>query len=225
MKKRGSNTKNTHTPRGALTRQRIIDAAVNLTYAKGVERTSLDDVLAAASVSKSQLYHYFIDKDALVREVISAQTARILSAQGTVITQLDSMEGLRRWCDSILALNRVVANGGCPIGSLASELANKSEDARSLLVASFSAWEDLLAEGFAKMQENGELGRSTVPKELAIRVLCAVQGCLILSKTSRSERPLKLALEMVVDHVASHHRSSSGSSPAKVANSAKRRVR
>ena len=204
MKKPPSRAQKKYTSRGASTRQRIVDATVNLTYAKGVEGTSLDDVRAAAGVSKSQLYHYFADKDALAREVISAQAARVLASQGTALTQLDSLAALRRWCDCILALNRGVANGGCPLGSLASELANKSEQARALLVAGFNSWEDLLAEGFAKMQENGELGRSAVPRDLAISVLCAVQGGLLLAKTSRSEGPLKVALDMALDHVASH---------------------
>jgi TetR/AcrR family transcriptional regulator, transcriptional repressor for nem operon len=225
MKKLPASARKTYTSRGASTRQRIVDATVILVYAKGVEGTSLDDVRAAAGVSKSQLYHYFADKDALVREVISAQAAHVLAAQGTALTQLDSLAALRRWCDCILALNRGAANGGCPIGSLANELANRSEQARALLVAGFNSWEDRLAEGFARMQENGELGRSAVPRDLAIGVLSAIQGGLLLAKTSRSEGPLKVALDMAFDHVASHSRSRSGSSPSTVSTSAKRRRR
>ena len=225
MKKVPAKAQKTYTSRGASTRLRIVDATVGLMYAKGVEGTSLDDVRAAAGVSKSQLYHYFADKDALVREVISAQAAHVLAAQGTALTQLDSLAALRRWCDCILALNRGHANGGCPIGSLANELANQSEQARALLVAGFNTWEDRLAEGLAKMQENGELGRSAVPRDLAIGVLSAVQGGLLLAKTSRSEGPLKVALDMAFDHVAGHRRSRSGSSPPGVSTSAKRRRR
>ena len=183
-----------------------MDATVGLIFAKGVEGTTLDDVRAAAGVSKSQLYHYFADKDALVREVISAQAVHVLAAQGTALTKLDSLAALRRWCDCILVLNRGAANNGCPLGSLASELANKSEQARALLVAGFNSWEDLLAEGFARMRENGELTSSAVPRDLAIGVLSAVQGGLLLAKTSRSEGPLKVALNMAFDHVASHSR-------------------
>jgi TetR/AcrR family transcriptional regulator, transcriptional repressor for nem operon len=223
MKKQAVTAQKPYTSRGAPTRQRIVDATVSLIYAKGVESTTLDDVRAAADVSKSQLYHYFADKDALVREVISAQAAHVLAAQGTALTQLDSLAALRRWCDCILALNRGASNGGCPIGSLANELANKSEQARALLVAGFNSWEDRLTEGFAKMQENGELGRSAVPRDLAIGVLSAVQGGLLLAKTSRSEGPLKVALDMAFDHVASHSRSLSGSSASGVTTSAKRR--
>ena len=204
MKKRLASEQKTYTSRGASTRQRIVDTTARLIYAKGVEGTSLDDVCAAAGVSKSQLYHYFADKDALVREVITTQASRVLAAQGTALTQLDSLAALRRWCDCILVLNRGHPDGGCPIGSLASELANKSEQARALLVAGFNSWQDLLAEGFAKMQTNGELARSAVPRDLAIGVLSAVQGGLLLAKTSRSEGPLKVALDMAFDHVVSH---------------------
>lgn len=205
MKKTPASAQKTYTSRGAVTRQRIVDATTSLTYAKGVETTSLDDVCASAGVSKSQLYHYFADKDALVREVISAQAARVLAAQGTALTQLDSFAALRRWCDCILALNREAGiNGGCPIGSLANELANQSEQARALLVAGFNTWEDRLAEGFATMQANGELGSTAVPRDLAIGVLCAVQGGLLLAKTSRSQGPLKIALNMAFDHVANY---------------------
>jgi TetR/AcrR family transcriptional repressor of nem operon len=223
MKKLPPSAKKTHTSRGAATRQRIVDAAVNITYAKGVEGTSLDEVCSAAGVSKSQLYHYFADKDALVREVIRTQAARVLAAQGTALTQLDSLTALRRWCDCILALNRGHANGGCPIGSLANELANQSGQTRALLIAGFDTWEERLADGFAKMRESGELGRSANPRELAIGVLSAVQGGLLLAKTSRSEGPLKVALDMAFDHVASHSRSLSRSSPSGVLGSAKKR--
>jgi TetR/AcrR family transcriptional regulator, transcriptional repressor for nem operon len=220
-----SEEKTTYTTRGASTRQRIVDATASLTYAKGVEGTSLDDVRGAAGVSKSQLYHYFADKDALIREVIASQTAHVLAAQGAALAQLDSLAALRHWCDRILALNKGGRNGGCPIGSLANELSTQSEPARALLVAGFQTWEDRLAEGFAKMQQKGVLERSADPRELAIGVLCAVQGGLLLAKTSRGEGPLKIALDMALDHVAGHSRPGPSSSSSGASGSAKKRPR
>src|SRR5436309_3423758 len=79
----------TLTARGAATRARIVEAAADLIYAHGVERTSLDDVMAASGVSKSQLYHYFADKDALVLDVIARQTERVLDAQRPHLEALD----------------------------------------------------------------------------------------------------------------------------------------
>ena len=204
MRKPPTSAPKPYTSRGSATRQRIVDETVRLIYAQGVETTSLDDVCGAAEVSKSQLYHYFADKSALVCEVVLAQTAGVMAAQDMALTQLDSLAAFRHWCNAILALNRGTANGGCPIGSLANELANQSEQARALLVAGFTSWEDRLAEGFGKMQENGELDSAAVPRDLAVGVLCAVQGGLLLAKTARSEAPLKVALAMAYHHVASH---------------------
>jgi TetR/AcrR family transcriptional regulator, transcriptional repressor for nem operon len=192
------------TARGAATRSRIVEAAADLIYAHGVERTSLDEVMAASGVSKSQLYHYFADKDALVLEVIARQTERVLEAQRPHLEALDSLPALRAWRDAFVRLNKAAQCGGCPLGSLASELANDSEPARKHLADSFSVWRDRIENGLAKMQKRGELGASADPRDLALALLSAVEGGLLLAKTTHSSRPLEIAIDMAIDHVARH---------------------
>jgi len=202
MKSRASNSLKSLTPRGISTRQRIIEATARLAYANGVESISLDDVLDAASVSKSQLYHYFSDKDGLIREVITAQTAGVLAAQEPALGQIESLIALHRWRDAILALyEQTGGTGGCPLGSLANTLANQSEPSRERLVLGFNAWADRLGEGFARMQANGALQASAVPKDLALAVLGAVQGGLLLAKTFRARKPLEVTLNMALEMV------------------------
>ena len=193
------------TSRGAVTRRRIVEIAARLMYANGVEATSLDQVCAEAKVSKSQLYHYFADKEALVRQVIAAQAERVLAAQEPAIGKLDSLATLRIWADRVLALNRATPTG-CPLGALASELANPSQATRAELIAGFDAWADRLSRGFSVMQSRGELSPSASPRDLAISVLAAVQGGLLLAKTTHSSTPLALALNMALKHVDAHRR-------------------
>jgi TetR/AcrR family transcriptional regulator, transcriptional repressor for nem operon len=192
------------TARGAATRARIVEAAADLIYAHGVEQTSLDDVMAASGVSKSQLYHYFADKDALVLDVIARQTERVLDAQRPHLETLDSLPALKAWRNAIIRLNEAVQSKGCPLGSLASELANDSEPARERLADSFSMWRDRIERGLAKMRERGELAASADPHDLALALLGAVEGGLLLAKTAQSSRPLEIALDMAIDHVARH---------------------
>lgn len=193
------------TSRGAATRARIVEAAANLVYAGGVGGTSLDDVMAASGSSKSQLYHYFANKDALIREVIALQTERVLTAQRPHLDALDSLAALRRWRDAIVDMNRAAgAIGGCPVGSLASELADQSECARDLLVGSFETWGAHLVKGLQKIRERGELASTADPHDLAVAILGALQGGLLLAKTTRATRPLELALDMALEHVARH---------------------
>jgi AcrR family transcriptional regulator len=192
------------TARGTATRARIVNAAADLIYARGVDRTSLDDVMAESAVSKSQLYHYFKDKDALVLEVIALQTERVLGAQQPHLGALDSLKALRSWRDAIVRLNARVRAGGCPLGSLANELANNSLGARKHLASSFGTWTDNIERGLATMHARGDLVPTADPHELAVALLSAVQGGLLLAKTTRSSRTLEIAIDMAIDHVASH---------------------
>lgn len=193
------------TVRGAGMRARIVAAAAELVYSKGVRGTSLDDVMAASGASKSQLYHYFADKDALIHEVIKLQTERVLKAQQPYLDELDSLPALRRWRDAVIDLNKAQSSfGGCPVGSLANELSNQFEAARTLLVGSFQTWGARIENGLRKMQERGELASTADPHELAVAVLSAIQGGLLLAKTTRTVRPLELAFDMALEHVARH---------------------
>src|SRR5258708_19427963 len=66
------------TPKGRATRDRIVQAAAGLIVTEGVVEFNMDNVRKAASVSGSQLVHYFSDKSALVRAVIAPQIAVVL---------------------------------------------------------------------------------------------------------------------------------------------------
>ena len=112
------------TIKGERTKARIVRATADLIEKRGVAGTSLDDVRERTGTSKSQLYHYFPDKAALLREVVSTQTQRVLDAQRPTLDRLDSWAAIERWCDEMVAGRaKRGCQGGCPIGSLVTELA------------------------------------------------------------------------------------------------------
>jgi AcrR family transcriptional regulator len=191
------------TPKGRATRERIVATAAALIYARGAGATSTDEVQTAAGVSASQLYHYFGDKRTLVRAVIAHQTDAVLKAQEPYLGRLDSLAGLRAWRDFVVDVAR--ANdcaGGCPIGSLASELAESEAETRADLANGFRRWEAVLHAGLRRMQERGELAPEADPDRLALALLAAVQGGLLLSQTQRRTAPLEAALDTVLDQIA-----------------------
>jgi TetR/AcrR family transcriptional repressor of nem operon len=159
-------------------------------------------VMAESGASKSQLYHYFADKEALVLDVVALQTERVFKAQQPHLQALDSLAAFRKWRDAVVDLQKGKHPRGCPIGTLASELANDFEGARCALAGSFATWGGHIESGLRKMQERGELAASADPHAVAVAILCAVQGGLLLAKTMRTSRPLELAFEMAIDHVA-----------------------
>ena len=66
------------TERGRLTRLRIVSAAREAVAERGAAATSLDDVGSRAPASRSQLYHYFDDKNDLLLAVAEATNELVL---------------------------------------------------------------------------------------------------------------------------------------------------
>jgi AcrR family transcriptional regulator len=159
--------------------------------------------MEASATSKSQLYHYFADKDALMRAVIEFQTRRVTGGESSRPEAIDSLDGLRRWRDAAVSMNRAARGvGGCPLGSLVSQLGDRSESARALLAHGFELWELHFRQGLSAMRDRGELKAEADPAELATAVIAALQGGLLLAQTARASRPLELALDMAIGHVA-----------------------
>jgi TetR/AcrR family transcriptional repressor of nem operon len=183
------------TTKGRATRERILEAAAELVFEDGVAGTTLDDVRAAADVSKSQLYHYFADKDDLIHAVIDRTVDQVLDAQPE-LADLSSWTAIAAWFDGLVELQVTRhAVGGCPIGSLAGELGETDEVARQALAAGFDRWEEPLRYGLGKMRSQGKLRRSADPARLATATLAAIQGGLVLTQTRRDPQQLRIALD------------------------------
>ena len=119
-------SKEPRTRPGRATRARIIRAATELVAERGVADTSLDDVRERAHASKSQLYLYFDDRDALMRAVAQATCDAVMDTQADELAGFDSLAGIERYLDWQVTLQvERQARGGCPIGSLAGQLAER----------------------------------------------------------------------------------------------------
>jgi TetR/AcrR family transcriptional repressor of mexJK operon len=74
-------TASTQTPGGqtqtARKRRAILDAATTLFLREGYLATSMDQIAAAASVSKQTVYKQFADKQSLFREIVTGTVAEI----------------------------------------------------------------------------------------------------------------------------------------------------
>jgi AcrR family transcriptional regulator len=193
------------TKKGRATRDRIVAAAADLMYRHGVAGTSIPAVRDAAGVSSSQVYHYFADKDDLTRAVIAFQSEAILTSQASSLATLDSIEALRAWRDVMVdAARRDHGAGGCPLGSLSSELSDEHPWARDALAASFTAWSEAIRVGLGAMIDNGTLPRETDPSRLALALLASLQGGLLLAQAQRGTNALEAALDTLIAHIHEH---------------------
>ena len=143
-------------------------ATAGLMSRAGVAATSLDAVRAATGTSKSQLYHYFGDKAGLVRAVVGHQLDSVVAVQRLHDDAPCDAASLLRWRYRVVSAQR--ARGfaaGCPLGSLAAELAGAPwvDDAtRRALAAAFDHWRALLEAGIAAGVAAGSLPPGPTPR-------------------------------------------------------------
>ena len=183
------------TKRGRATRERILQAAAELVAEKGAAAMSLDDIRARTGASRSQLYHYFEDRDDLIRAVIGVTTDAVIHAQADLLDHLDSWAGIDQWFDSHVQVQvEREAAGGCPIGSLVGQLAEQDADARTAIAAGLERWEAHLRGGLTRMKARGKLREDADPAALATATMASIEGGLLLTQVRRDPRQLRIAL-------------------------------
>jgi TetR/AcrR family transcriptional repressor of nem operon len=180
------------TSKGQRTRSLITEAAARLMHEKGIDATSMDDVLAASRTGKSQVYHYFSGKEDLVAAVLEFQFSRIMAAQPALHDE--SCADLGRWRQEVLVANESGGFSGCPLGAFAGQL-DGSTPLRALYADLFARWQAALAALVDRARSAGRLRLSTSPDDAALVLLGALEGGSMLSHARRRQDDLERMLD------------------------------
>ena len=192
------------TGRGRASRERIVERAAELFAEQGIAATSLDQVLAAAGAGKSQLYHYFRGRDELVEAAVGLRCAQVLAGLTQALGAVTSLAELERALAGFADGYEQMGLPGCPIGSLAAEVAGRNEDARLQTAAAFDAWERLFADALDRMRDRGELRADASPATLATALLASIEGGMVLSQTRKDPASLRIAVQAGLTQVRSY---------------------
>jgi AcrR family transcriptional regulator len=183
------------TGRGRASRERIVEHAAGLFAERGVAGTSLDEVLAAAGAGKGQLYHYFRGRDELVEAAVAHRCTQVVAGLTRALETVSSLAGLEKALAGFVAGFEQMGLPGCPIGTLATEVAGRNESAREQAAAGFDAWEQLFADALERMRERGELRSDASPAALATALLASIEGGMALSQARKDAASLHIAVE------------------------------
>jgi len=88
--------------------------------------------------------------------------------------------------------------GGCPLGSLAGQLAETDPQARAQIAMGFEQWSAAIGDGLRNLHAAGHLPAGTDPDELAVTFLAAIQGGLLLAQVQHDTRPLETAVDTLL---------------------------
>jgi len=189
------------TRRGRASRERIVERAAELFAERGIAATSVDEVLAAAGAGKGQFYHYFRGRDELAAAGVGYRCAQVVAGLTQALGSVSTLAELEQALAGFTAGFEQAGMPGCPIGTLAAEVADRNEDARLQAAAGFDAWERLLAGALERMRQRGELRADAAPAVLATGLLASLEGGMVLSQARKDMTSLRVAAAAGLAHV------------------------
>ncbi len=108
---------------------------------------------------------------------------------------VSSLAGLEQALAGFVAGFEETGMPGCPIGTLATEVAGRNEEVRVQAATGFDAWEKLLADALKRMRQRGELRVGAEPAVLATGLLASIEGGMVLSQARRDVASLRIAVD------------------------------
>src|SRR5215467_8415804 len=168
-------------------RERLIAAAMQLVHQQGIERTTLADIAKAADVPPGNVYYYFKAKDEVIGAVIEAHVQQIKTTLAAIDARHRSPRSrLKAFVREFTAQSELVAQHGCPLGSLCSEIG------KGVRQPSF-AEADLMRLPIEWAEEQfRSLGRRDA-RDLAVDLMAAYEGNALLANTLRDPGVLSRA--------------------------------
>jgi TetR/AcrR family transcriptional repressor of lmrAB and yxaGH operons len=170
-------------------RNHILETTCELLELQGYHATGLNQIIKESGSPKGSLYHYFPGgKDELTAEALKRVGQIVLERIQMSLAEVDDpAEAVGGF---LLKLAHFVPSSGYraggPITTVALETAATNEALRVVCREIYGAWQAAFA---GKLVEGGFSAARA--RSLASLIISAIEGAIILSRTSRDPRPLK----------------------------------
>ena len=184
-------------PRQTDKRERLIQTAVTLVYQQGFHHTTLADIAQQAQVPLGTVYYFFKTKEAIGEALVEhyLRTYREVCQQWD--NDPDPKARLEAFIQRMLGERQRLSQSGCPIGTLCAEL-HKQE---GLLAHRASGIFDELLAWLAKQFR--VLGKGEESQELAVHLLSAVEGAILLTQSFHTPEYIEREAEHLTQWIRS----------------------
>jgi TetR/AcrR family transcriptional repressor of nem operon len=162
------------------THRRIVEAAARLIRERGIDATSVSEVMSAAGLTHGGFYRHFKDKDALMAaaldEAFRERTASLIARFGDQSPQAAVAEYHGDYLQdghlSALAI-------GCPVPTMAGDVARSPEQLKAAYGAQIREIVRILEQGIAGSSEERHRG--------ALREIALLAGAIMIARASDPE--------------------------------------
>lgn len=180
-------------------REKVLDAALRLFWAKGYHATSLKDLEAALDMRPGSIYAAFGSKEALFAETLAVYAAQSDQKYRQVMAAADSpLAGLAAYIRSFGQGSGDAPSRACMLVKTLLETPDDDPALRQQTEAHMRRIEAGLADAFRRARDIGQITPGARPDDLATRLQAAIFG--LRAYAQRSDAGARVA--MLADGIA-----------------------
>lgn len=176
------------------TRDHIIQAADQLFYERGFEKTSFADIAESVQISRGNFYYHFKSKDDILAAVIDQRATKTAAMLDSWAQKASTpLARLRCFAELLIQNRKNIQRFGCPVGTLCAELSkldHPSQGEAGMIFGQFRTW---LSEQFEA------LGHGPDADALAMHLLSRSQGIASLANAFHDERFIRHEVKLIED--------------------------
>lgn len=166
-------------------RDKLIQTAVTLVHQQGFHQTTLADIAQQAQVPLGTVYYFFKSKEAIGEALVGHYLEHYRESCQQWNHDPDPRVRLETFLQFMLNDSQRLSQSGCPIGTLCAELHKQGEGPLALQAGG------IFNELLAWLEEQFRaLGKGEESRDLAVHLLSAVEGTILLTQTFHTPETL-----------------------------------
>lgn len=176
-------------------RQKLIEATIELMSSRGFEAMGINSILEAAGVSKSNFYYHFKSKEDLCLAAVDAMSDMFFAKMLDPVLSNKSLSPRKRLEKLLKGMADMMeaecCNKGCPFVNLATETSDFLPAFRERITQYFDRYQQKLAEVIQEGIQLGEFRSDLSAKSAAQSLLATMNGTIVLAKVYKRPQVMK----------------------------------
>jgi TetR/AcrR family transcriptional repressor of nem operon len=174
--------------KGEITREKVLNAAVDIINIKGYTNTSVNDIIDATGVKKGNLYFHFSSKEELGKSIILEARKSYIKY---LVSRIKGEKPIEKLDSLIFAIYRFHKKrnfaGGCIFGNIALELSDTNPQLSAIIRDIFNESIVFVSDFISQALKQGDIKVNIPPEMLARHIIASIEGGIMMSKLSKDE--------------------------------------
>jgi len=187
------------------TKQFILETAAPIFNQKGISGANIDDVLAAAKLTKGCLYGHFESKEDLALQVVDF----MLNTNGekmllTISQGKTAKAKVFAFLDFYKDPLNTYLKGGCPVFNIAVESDDNFPAIKEKIAGVIRRGQELFVSVLNQGIKDGEFSDQLDPAVYAFKAVAAVEGAVVMCKAMNTAKPMASLLKSLKAELESY---------------------